>query len=213
MEKEKARILINKINALYKNIDANTPGVSPLERDLMLSYLRQFYELIALSPTQHKPAVLKKEPDFPDDAKIVSPITPPVNPPVKQVEEKRVEIPPQQKENINLPQVESSEKNSSLDFLFVWQEPSNLAERLASQPISSLNLSSFSMNERLLYTNELFHKQSAAMEEAIKMLNNFSRFEQAKTFILQLGEQYDWQKEEREEAAKAFINTVRRRFL
>jgi hypothetical protein len=51
------------------------------------------------------------------------------------------------------------------------------------------------------------------MEEAIKMLNNFSRFEQAKTFILQLGEQYDWQKEEREEAAKAFINTVRRRFL
>ena len=61
MDKEKARILINKINALYKNIDANSPGVSPLERDLMLSYLRQFYETIALSKTQPKPAISEEK--------------------------------------------------------------------------------------------------------------------------------------------------------
>lgn len=213
MDKEKARILINKINALYKNIDANTPGVSPLERDLMLSYLRQFYELIALSPTQQKQTELKKEPVFHDDENKVSPVVPKSKPQEVRIEEKTVEVPPLQKEISTINQPESTEKNGSLDFLFVWQEPSNLAERLASQPISSLSLNSFSMNERLLYTNDLFHKQSAEMEEVIKMINNFTSFDQAKLFLLPLGEQYDWQKEERREAARSFINTVRRRFL
>jgi len=213
MDKEKARILINKINALYKNIDANTPGVSPLERDLMLSYLRQFYELIALSPTQQKQTELKKEPVFHDDENKVSPVVPPSKPQEVRFEEKTVEVPPLQKEISTINQPESTEKNGSLDFLFVWQEPSNLAERLASQPISSLSLNSFSMNERLLYTNDLFHKQSAEMEEVIKMINNFTSFDQAKLFLIPLGEQYDWQKEERREAARSFINTVRRRFL
>lgn len=213
MDKEKARILINKINGLYKNIDANTPGVSPLERDLMLSYLRQFYELIALSPTQQKQTELKKEPEFHDDEKKVSPVVPKSKPQEVRIEEKTVEVPPLQKEISTINQPESTEKNGSLDFLFVWQEPSNLAERLASQPISSLSLNSFSMNERLLYTNDLFHKQSAEMEEVIKMINNFTSFDQAKLFLLPLGEQYDWQKEERREAARSFINTVRRRFL
>ena len=69
------------------------------------------------------------------------------------------------------------------------------------------------MNERLLYENDLFRKNKSDMEEAIKMLNNFSHFDQAKTFLLQLGTQYDWHKEERKDAAKSFINTVRRRFL
>ncbi|MFM7089508.1 MAG: hypothetical protein ACKOZZ_01735 [Bacteroidota bacterium] len=213
MDKEKARILINKINGLYKNIDANTPGVSPLERDLMLSYLRQFYELIALSPTQQKQTELKKEPVFHDDEKKINPVVPKSKPQEVRIEEKTVEIPPLQKEISTINQPESTEKNGSLDFLFVWQEPSNLAERLASQPISSLSLNSFSMNERLLYTNDLFHKQSAEMEEVIKMINNFTSFDQAKLFLLPLGEQYDWQKEERREAARSFINTVRRRFL
>jgi hypothetical protein len=97
--------------------------------------------------------------------------------------------------------------------LFIWQEPSNLAERLASQPLSSLSPSTFSMNEKLLYANDLFGKNNAEMEEAIKMLNNLPHFDQAKSFLIQLGEQYDWNKEEHKEAAKSFINTVRRRFL
>jgi len=63
MDKEKARVLIHKINALYKNIDANTPGVSRLERDLMLSYLRQFYETIALSQSQNKAPVKEVQPE------------------------------------------------------------------------------------------------------------------------------------------------------
>lgn len=238
MDKEKARVLIHKINALYKNIDANTPGVSPLERDLMLSYLRQFYETIALSQSQNKAPVKEVQPE--KEVKPIKEVQPekeiqrvkevqpvreiqPVNevkretgllgrergvanfePEKKIVEPGAPAITPQPAEPLS---------DNGLAHLFIWQEPSNLAERLASQAITNLSFSTFSMNERLLYTNDLFGKSSVEMEEAVKMINNFTHFDQAKVFLLNIGRQHDWHKEERKEAAKSFINTVRRRFL
>lgn len=226
MDKEKARVLIHKINALYKNIDANTPGVSPLERDLMLSYLRQFYETIALSQSQAKAPLNEVQPVLE---------VPPLKEeqPIKEVqslnEEKRetgllgrergvANFEPEKKvpEPVVLPvtpQPVEPLSDNELAHLFIWQEPSNLAERLASQAITNLSFSTFSMNERLLYTNDLFGKNSAEMEEAVKMINNFTHFDQAKEFLLNIGRQHDWLKEERKDAAKSFINTVRRRFL
>jgi len=234
MDKEKARILINKINALYKNIDANTPGVSPLERDLMLSYLRQFYETIALSKTQPKPAISEeKRESIPlnvasVDEKVETSALGSTNAiGISKIVEKEIPkedltignnfvvepIAPIPAEILPVTETVKPVYSGDLNSLFIWQEPSNLAERLASQPLSSLSPSTFSMNEKLLYANDLFGKNNAEMEEAIKMLNNLPHFDQAKSFLIQLGEQYDWNKEEHKEAAKSFINTVRRRFL
>lgn len=234
MDKEKARILINKINALYKNIDANTPGVSPLERDLMLSYLRQFYETIALSKTQPKPAISEeKRESIPlnvasVDEKVETSTLGSINAiGISKIVEKEIPkedltignnfvvepIAPIPAEILPVTETVKPVYNGDLNALFIWQEPSNLAERLASQPLSSLSPSTFSMNEKLLYANDLFGKNNAEMEEAIKMLNNLPHFDQAKSFLIQLGEQYNWNKEEHKEAAKSFINTVRRRFL
>jgi hypothetical protein len=214
MDKEKARILIHKINALYKNIDANTPGVSPLERDLMLSYLRQFYETIALSQSQNKAPVKEVQPE-----KEIQPVEEVKRETGLLGRERGVaNFEPEKKVSETVappltPQPAEPLSDNELAHLFIWQEPSNLAERLASQAISNLSFSTFSMNERLLYINDLFGKNNAEMEEAIKMLNNFTHFDQAKVFLLNIGRQHDWQKEERKEAAKSFINTVRRRFL
>ena len=238
MDKEKARVLIHKINALYKNIDANTPGVSPLERDLMLSYLRQFYETIALSQSQNKAPVKEVQPE-----KEVKPIK--EVQPEKEIQRVKEVQPVREIQSVNevkretgllgrergvanfepekkivepvapaiTPQPADPLSDNELTHLFIWQEPSNLAERLASQAITNLSFSTFSMNERLLYTNDLFGKNSVEMEEAVKMINNFTHFDQAKIFLLNIGRQHDWHKEERKEAAKSFINTVRRRFL
>ena len=214
MDKEKARVLIHKINALYKNIDANTPGVSPLERDLMLSYLRQFYETIALSQSQNKAPVKEVQPE-----KEIQPVEEVKRETGLLGRERGVaNFEPEKKVSETVappltPQPAEPLSDNELAHLFIWQEPSNLAERLASQAISNLSFSTFSMNERLLYINDLFGKNNAEMEEAIKMLNNFTHFDQAKVFLLNIGRQHDWQKEERKEAAKSFINTVRRRFL
>ncbi|GDX45197.1 hypothetical protein LBMAG24_05240 [Bacteroidota bacterium] len=244
MDKEKARVLIHKINALYKNIDANTPGVSPLERDLMLSYLRQFYETIALSQSQNKAPVKEVQPE--KEVKHIKEVEPIKEvQPEKEIQRVKEVQPDREMQPLNevkretgllgrergvanfelekkivepvapeiTPQPAEPLSDSGLAHLFIWQEPSNLAERLASQAITNLSFSTFSMNERLLYTNDLFGKNSAEMEEAVKMINNFTHFDQAKVFLLNIGRQHDWHKEERKEAAKSFINTVRRRFL
>jgi hypothetical protein len=192
----------------------------------MLSYLRQFYETIALSQSQNKAPVKEVQPE--KEVKPIKEVQPekeiqrvkevqpvreiqPVNevkretgllgrergvanfePEKKIVEPGAPAITPQPAEPLS---------DNGLAHLFIWQEPSNLAERLASQAITNLSFSTFSMNERLLYTNDLFGK------------NNFTHFDQAKVFLLNIGRQHDWHKEERKEAAKSFINTVRRRFL
>jgi hypothetical protein len=204
----------------------------------MLSYLRQFYETIALSQSQNKAPVKEVQPE--KEVKPIKEVQPekeiqrvkevqpvreiqPVNevkretgllgrergvanfePEKKIVEPGAPAITPQPAEPLS---------DNGLAHLFIWQEPSNLAERLASQAITNLSFSTFSMNERLLYTNDLFGKNSVEMEEAVKMINNFTHFDQAKVFLLNIGRQHDWHKEERKEAAKSFINTVRRRFL
>ena len=44
MDLQHAKILLEKINALYKSISADENRVSSIERDLMLSYIRQLYD-------------------------------------------------------------------------------------------------------------------------------------------------------------------------
>jgi hypothetical protein len=204
----------------------------------MLSYLRQFYETIALSQSQNKAPVKEVQPE--NEVKPLKEVISekemqPLNEvqPIKEVqpenEVKRetgllgrergvANFEPEKKPTEYVaspitPQPAEPTTDSELAHLFIWQEPSNLAERLASQAIPNLSFSTFSMNERLLYTNDLFGKNNAEMEEAVKMLNNFTHFDQAKVFLLNIGRQHEWHKEERKEAARSFINTVRRRFL
>ncbi len=51
MEFQKSKTLLDKINALYKNISGDPRNVSSIERDLMRSYILQFYESFFEMPT------------------------------------------------------------------------------------------------------------------------------------------------------------------
>jgi len=51
MEFQKSKSLLDKINALYKNISSDPRNVSSIERDLMRSYIQQFYESFLEMPT------------------------------------------------------------------------------------------------------------------------------------------------------------------
>jgi len=45
MDLQHARILVRKINSLFKSMEMDgSPQPTPIERDLMLSYLRQLYQ-------------------------------------------------------------------------------------------------------------------------------------------------------------------------
>ncbi len=51
MDFQKSKMLLDKINALYKNISGDPRNVSSIERDLMRSYIQQFYETFLELPT------------------------------------------------------------------------------------------------------------------------------------------------------------------
>ena len=56
MDLQKAKILIDKINSLHKSMGTDADGVAAIEKDLMLSYIRQLYEVFL----SDAPATTKK---------------------------------------------------------------------------------------------------------------------------------------------------------
>ncbi len=59
MDLQKAKILLEKIASLHKNISADANNISAIERDLMLTYVKQLYEAYlteSLTPPQPTPA-------------------------------------------------------------------------------------------------------------------------------------------------------------
>lgn len=59
MDLQQAKILLEKINALQRSINLNQGPVASIERDLMLSYIRQLYEVYLDNEPQQIEAVSK----------------------------------------------------------------------------------------------------------------------------------------------------------
>lgn len=77
-------------------------------------------------------------------------------------------------------------------------------------PISKL-VDAFSLNDRYLYANELFGKDMSVFNEAVKNIDAANDFEEAKSILISLGSEKDWDLEN--EHVLAFANLVERRFL
>ncbi len=66
MDLSKAKILLEKVNSLYKSIRLDDGDLAAIERDLMLSYLRQLYALFRdesqMPPTRSRPSTEDRDP-------------------------------------------------------------------------------------------------------------------------------------------------------
>lgn len=239
MNLHQAKILLDKINALYHSVGMESAGPSTIERDLMLSYLRQLYEAFldgSVIPSTNNvsvpvteavpPPVAKPEPpprpepspkkytpprivEIPDSLKEI-----PVPEPEPIVVEPTVTKPaPEKKPEPVAPVVKAPVANNpKIESLFSHREAKELSEKLSERPVADLT-KAMAINDRLLYINDLFGKDQGAMDESLKLLNKFSNMEEAKGLLQTLAEQYNWIDEERQETAVAFIKLVRRRYV
>ncbi len=88
-------------------------------------------------------------------------------------------------------------------------EANSVANRLESQPIANLSLA-IGINERFLFTKELFNDDSQAYSAAIEKLNEFQSLDEARSYIeSELKDTYNW--EDESEAAEALTNLVEKR--
>lgn len=186
MEIQKVKSTLKKISELLHQSDGN---LSILEKDLILSHLRNLYdEFLFYSPHQSKPIQ-------PPSSPIVEPepTTPQVIEPPK-IEVKSTSIP------------------GKFDFLFSFSKSKDLSEKLGIQSMSDLS-KSFSLNDKLWYTNELFKKDSNEFQQSIQKLNTASILEEVKSILVGLAEKNEWDIGEKKEAAIMFSKIVLTRFL
>lgn len=89
-------------------------------------------------------------------------------------------------------------------------EPS-LADKLSTKSIKKL-AESIALNERFLYSNELFNGNMEAFKRALNELDHIASLDDAKRYLeVQLKEEYHWSMDS--EAVKNFIVLVERRFV
>jgi hypothetical protein len=69
-----------------------------------------------------------------------------------------------------------------------------------------------SINDKLLYSNELFGRDMAAMNETLQQLNKLNNMEEARELLIDIAEKNDWAEDERDDVAESFIKLVRRKY-
>ena len=103
----------------------------------------------------------------------------------------------------------SEEKVAEINDLIANNDTS-LAEKLRKKSIKKL-AESIALNERFLYSNELFNGNMEAFKQALNELDHIASLEDATRFIeIQLKEQNGWKMES--EIVQGFITLVNRRF-
>ncbi|MCH2080978.1 MAG: hypothetical protein MK226_01245 [Saprospiraceae bacterium] len=242
MDLQHAKILLEKINALYKSISADENRVSSIERDLMLSYIRQLYdsflEVEEIEPPKPKKKKEKKKIKA-LDLEIEEVNIKEEKPKIKKA--RIIEIPDSLKE---LEEASISQKTSTpppAPALSPEPEaiPEPLLESAPPAPTPSLDpiieelfehktatdlseklserpitdlTKSMSINDRLLFMNTLFGKSMDALNIALTHLNTLDGMPYAKPYLIKLASQHDWMDKGKQDTAKDFIKLIRRRY-
>lgn len=243
MKLTKAKILLDKINRLYKSMSLDEENVAAIEKDLMRDYIKQLYETfmheeVSAAPiravrtppkptyTPPAPPVIKKK------VEIAPPPPPPVlvEQPIAKVERpapKVVETPPPpppppvvETPYIAVPPTRPKKVTPKTvvdpehaDLFNISMDAKELSEKLGQSKIRDLN-NAMGLNERIFTVNELFGADNSLYRTVIKDLNNLKTFDEAKAYLsANVAEKYNWTHKSKRNKAKIFIKLVRRRYL
>jgi len=224
---------LNKISALADN--GNADGhFSSLERDLLLSYIRELYEIVldgkpnVIKSVSHTPIPIQKEEEAP--GKIQEPVVQEHNeapvPVVNKVEPKPepvvilpiIEKPeaPQPAPEIKAvtinPAPTIKHNPDALAEMFAEEKINDLSDKLASSPVKDLT-KSMGINERIFTQQELFGNNQQLFNETLQRLNNCQDFGEAKQYLVEnVISTYDWTNENKVKKATTFIKFVKRKF-
>jgi len=238
MNLQQTKIILEKINTLHKTISLDAGNVSAIERDLMLTYVRQLYDALlhesnnrtTTSTVVERPTVVHTPPtvitkDIPvATEKIVTetPVTKTTRkkPRVVEVPDSIKEYakppvagtPPPAKPELLEKHTSSAQPKKEHDALFEQQEAKELSDKLSTLPVRDLT-KAMGLNEKILTINELFGGDHRAFDDAIKDLNNMAGFDDAKAYMSEnLAEKYNWSAKSKKKKAQIFIKLVSRRY-
>lgn len=231
--------LIKKIQYLMDGLEVDSNGINPVEKDLMLGYIRSLYELF----------LFDKEPEIPRKNRLVKPPKPMAEPIPKKRVRKVIERKPAEPIVEEVVRVEEPEPIRIIEpepivelvvekpdpakqpdpepvytpatptvlgeheELFAFKKATDLAGKLQDQPVTDLS-KAFSINDRMLTIDKLFKGDEKAFKETLQKLNGLTSFDEAKVYLSHhLVSQFNWMAKVRFKTAKIFVKMVRRRYL
>lgn len=235
MNIKKVEKSVRKISQLVENIKEEGT-VSRIEKDLLLSYVRDLYEKISETESSTEEVEKKRS------REIVQPITQP-----SRVEEQRVSVdmsdlvrqelqqPMVTPEYISQPTTQAPRRESTVydntavqvetevatpnsagpaDILALFDQEavSELSDKLSRSPIADLT-KCMGINERIFTVNELFGGDSSLFNSAMKSLDGFKSLEQARDYLVDhVAVKHDWSNENRLKKAATFVKLISRRY-
>lgn len=232
MDFQKAKIYLDKLNREFARMSKDPENTLRIDVDIMGSYVRELYDAILTEtpeviapkvepaparPIAHRPPMVEPAVEIappPPPAPVVAEVPPPAPPPPVREEPPAPAPPPPPVEvpKPAPPRTAAPVSMGGLEVLFEEKQAKELSEKLAESAIADLK-KAIALNDRLLYTSELFAGDGQSFERALAALNSFSNFEEARDYIVQYcAVQYTWSDKKRLDIAKAFIKLVRRRY-
>ncbi len=223
MDFQKSKIYLDKLNREFARMSKDPENTVRIDVDIMASYIRELYDAIYSEASDYvapkpEPAPVRY-PQRPAVAEPIVEIAPPAPPQPMMAEVPPPAPPPPMREEPPAPasppppapQRAAAPASVGLDVLFEEKQAKELSEKLAESAIADLK-KAIALNDRLLYTSELFAGDGQAFERALAALNSAAHFDEARDYLVQhCAVQYTWTDKNRLDIAKAFVKLVRRR--
>ncbi len=235
MKTRKAQKLLKKISALIENNDNGESSLDTIERDLLLSYLRQLYALILEAKVENQEEKIIAPPkDIPlqkaEPLPSPSPTTIPKPRKKKQAQADPLQMPPPKPpQTISEPEPkaqptpkkktpsplkakgENSLWSKDLEELFQLPVAKELSEKLSTLPIKDLN-KAMGLNEKIFTIKELFNDDQELFNTTLEQLNGLSSFDEARQILAEIAQRFNWTSKTKKKKAKNFIKLVSRRY-
>lgn len=224
--KEKSQIVFAKEEHVEKKLEPEpiktiVPEVVENKPEIKEKPLAQVEEKVEiLSPIEEKVEIVSpiEEKEVPVlETKVVELVEQPVVKETAKIEEspkvEKVELPIQNEIVAPIAKQDEFEFNPDFEELFIFKQATDLAAKLSESPVSDLS-KVLGVNEKLLYTRELFGGDNAKFTNAVSFFNNAGYFDKARSFMeYNLIEQYAWLSKEKKATAREFVKLIRRRYL
>ncbi|MFZ1749032.1 MAG: hypothetical protein WAU01_02520, partial [Saprospiraceae bacterium] len=202
---------------------------SHLERDLLLSYIRELYDTVLDSPHKAQSYVAPKDATHISQPLQQLVVEKPASHKMDMLEvtEKLENVAISHNDHHDQPSVVPTAKvqhsppkiaatiptDDLIMELFAEDKISDLSDKLALSTIQDLT-KSMGINEKIFTQQELFANDAEIMTATLKALNNCKDFYEAKHYLLEnVIYKYDWVNDNKLKKASTFVKLVKRKFL
>lgn len=205
-EFQRLKQLEDKMHHLIETVGRNGGRFSSIDKDLLVGYVREFYELtVSIQPgVNPSPSI---QPNVTNVKEFVQPDRP--------LTEEHTEHNGEHSENgvkksITEIYAKNGMEKSTVNDRFKKQSP-EVADKLRQTPIKDLK-AYIGLNKRFAFIESLFNDREQEYEDALTRVNNFKSYEEAVNYLRgDVLPKYEWNDEE--PLVNEFFTLVMRRYL